>query len=217
MSTNGMNCELVDQNDLDTRYLSGSLSDEEAEAFEAHYFGCERCWGLVQQGLAVQAAHESAAPQAIRPSSPALPRPSSTGPALRPRAWWGLAAAAAVVLTIVGVRQLGPDRTTEVQQDVLRGGTAEFVVTPVLKQGLVTAAWPRIPEADVYRVRLYNPDGTLAAGSEIADTVISLRVDSLPALRPGTEVFWEVQALDRLRNPIARSDLTRAVLPSSSR
>jgi hypothetical protein len=205
MSTNGVNCELVDQGDLDTRYLAGTLTEEEAEGFEAHFFGCERCWGLVQQGLAVRAAHEPARASSI------------ARPGLHLRLRWGLAAAAAVVLTIVGVRQLGPDRTTEVQQDVLRGGTAEFVVTPVLKQGLVTAAWRRIPEADVYRVRLYNPDGTLAAGSEIADTVISLRVDSLPALRPGTEVFWEVQALDRLRNPIARSGLTRAVLPSPSR
>jgi anti-sigma factor RsiW len=213
MSTKGVNCEQVDQGALDSRYLAGTLSEEEAEGFEAHFFGCERCWGLVQQGLEVQAAHESAAPEEIRPSSPLVGTTRIPGGgAFRARPWWGLAAAAALVLAVVGIRRLVPGSDTTGPGDVLRGGVERLVVTPGVTPTSATATWPRVPDADVYRVRLYATDGTLIAEREVADTVITLARDSLP-LHPERSAFWEVQALDRLRNPIARSELTRTMLP----
>jgi len=51
----------------------------------------------------------------------------------------------------------------------------------------------------------------------VSDTTVTLVVSALDKLAPGAEAFWEVQALDRLRNPIARSELTRAALPDSTR
>lgn len=217
MAESNFSCELVDERDLDTRYLSGRLSPEEAEGFEAHFFGCERCWGLVQQGLAVQAAHDSPEPQAMHPTSAVPPRSTSARPALRPRPWWGLAAAAVLVLAVVGIRQLGLNGERTGSDDILRGGVKTLPVSAGVSGTRVTAAWPRVPETDVYRVRLYAADGTLAAESEVSDTAVSLDLNVLDKLPPGAEAFWEVQALDRLRNPIARSELTKAVLPISSR
>lgn len=208
MSRDEITCEIVDGGDLDTRYLAGKLSPEGAEAFEAHFFGCERCWGLVHQGLAVRSAFQPDASLAGSSSRPVSHQPSAA------RRWWGLAAAAGIATVAFGVWGVGSRSEDPKPEDVLRGDRAPFVLVPAADPAALTATWPRVTDADVYRVRLYAPDGTLEMERELSDTTVVLVRDSLQMLAGG-EVFWEVQALDRLRNPIARSELTRVVLPSS--
>jgi len=207
MSRNGITCELVDQEDLDTRYLAGQLSPEGAEAFEEHFFGCERCWDLVQQGLALRSAFgpDAAAPQLTRPAS--VPRKAYGG-------WWSLAAAAGIAFVAVGVWRSGHLSDPTQPEDVLRGTGTAFVVIANANDAALAAAWPRLAQADVYRVRLYRADGMTAVERETSDTSISVPVDSLGGLGTGSGMFWQVQAFDRLRNPVARSELTRVVLPS---
>jgi hypothetical protein len=194
---------MVDQEDLDTRYLAGQLSPEGAEAFEEHFFGCERCWGLVQQGLTVRSAFDADLPArlpAVRPKPQRATRP-----------WWGLAAAAIAVVAL-GVWQLGFQREPSVSEDVFRGESAAFLVTASADSARLTAAWPRVPDADVYQVRLYRADGLMAVERETKDTSVSVPLDSISIVRD-SGMFWQVQSLDRLRNAITRSDLTRAVIP----
>lgn len=198
MSADATTCDLVDERDLDTRYLAGSLSPEEAEAFEAHYFGCERCWNLVHQGMEVRSAL----------AHPAAP------PGIRPR-WWGLAAAAAVAALVVGTWWTASRSGSAPLEDVLRGDEAPFAVTAYGDKATTGAAWPRLPGADVYRVRLYTADGTLITERDVPDTSITLSRDSI-RLPAETPALWEVQALDQLRSPVARSKLTRAALPSTA-
>jgi hypothetical protein len=207
MSTNEITCAAVDERDLDTGYLAGRLSEEQAEAFEAHFFGCERCWTLVQQGLGVRSAFQP-------DSSPGRFSPSVTGRRARtPRRWWGLAAAAGIAAVALGVWRMsdlsGPSRP----EDVFRGEDRAFSVSPLASDAALGVSWPRVATADVYRVRLYAADGMLALEREIADTSLSISRDSVATLPGGAEMFWQVQALDRLRNSVAGSDLTRAVLP----
>jgi hypothetical protein len=209
MNANEITCELVDNSDLDTRYLAGRLSAEEAEAFEAHFFGCERCWGLVQQGLEVQSAFGAhTAPSGLR-SDP--PRSRTRTPAR----WWGLAAAAGIVLAAVGVWQSGHQSESRQPQDVLRGDGTPLMVNTAASSTALRASWSRLPEADVYRVRLHAVDGSLAFEREVSDTSLSVPMDSIASGSPNAEMFWQVQALDRLRHPIARSALTKAVSPDS--
>jgi hypothetical protein len=54
----------------------------------------------------------------------------------------------------------------------------------------------------------------MAFERETSDTFVSVPVDSLAPPALGGPMFWQVQALDRLRNPVARSDLARAVFPN---
>jgi hypothetical protein len=207
MPATEITCELVDQRDLDTRYLAGALNPDEAETFEAHYFGCERCWGLVQQGLAVRSAFdEDAAPTAS--SSGAPPRGWAN------RRWWGLAAAAGIAVVAVGVWRLGQVSEAPRPEEVFRGEGAPLVVATAANGTALTAAWPRVADAGVYRVRLYGADGMMAVERETSDTSVSVPVDSLAGLATGTELFWQVQALDHLGNSVARSDLIRAVPPN---
>ncbi|MGZ8397595.1 MAG: zf-HC2 domain-containing protein [Gemmatimonadales bacterium] len=207
MGTNGITCELVDERDLDTRYIAGRLNPEEAEGFEAHFFACERCWALVQQGVEVRSA--------LSPDPGAShSQREASGFRRTGRGWWGLAAAAAVAAVMLGTWWTGQPSGLGPAEDVLRGGEVPFLVTSSGTDAALQATWPRLPDADLYRVRLYASDGSLVGAWEVADTAIALERESLP-LPPGTAAFWQVQALDRLRNPIAGSELTRAVLPSS--
>lgn len=203
MSINGITCEIVDEGDLDTRYLAGKLTPEEAEAFEAHFFGCERCWGLVQQGLAVRSVFQ--ADSSVR--SPAVAaRPP------RPRWQWRGLAAAGIAAVAFGVWQIGFQRDPSVSEDVFRGERAAIPVAASTDSASLKASWPRVTDADVYRVRLYRADGQMALERETTDTSVAVPVGSV-AMTRDTAMFWQVQALDRLRNPIARSDLTRAAIP----
>jgi CHAT domain-containing protein/tetratricopeptide (TPR) repeat protein len=51
-----LDCNSVEEQDLVSQYVGQKLSPEEAEAFEEHYFGCDRCWAEVQAATEVRAA-----------------------------------------------------------------------------------------------------------------------------------------------------------------
>jgi CHAT domain-containing protein len=65
--TRTLDCHYVEENDLVSRYIAGKLPEEEAEAFEAHYFGCERCWSEVRAATEVRAAMEKPAGAPVVP------------------------------------------------------------------------------------------------------------------------------------------------------
>ena len=51
-----VDCPGTGERDVAVLYLAGKLPEDEAEAFEAHYFECERCWEEVQRGSELRAA-----------------------------------------------------------------------------------------------------------------------------------------------------------------
>jgi CHAT domain-containing protein len=89
-----LDCASIEEQDLVSRYVGRKLSPEEAEAFEEHYFACDRCWAEVQQGTEVRAAlrEEKVSAGAVRV------RPRRISPV-----WGALAVAAAVALAIGGI------------------------------------------------------------------------------------------------------------------
>ncbi|HEY7635350.1 MAG TPA: zf-HC2 domain-containing protein [Gemmatimonadales bacterium] len=201
MSADLVTCERVDESDLDTRYLAGTLSEEEASAFEEHYFGCDRCWALVQQGIAARAGLVSEA------------KAKRTRP--RVRAWWGLAAAAAIAAIGIGlwrwtIPPAGQSAVTAVR------GRGTLVLQPSATSAGAAVAWSPVSDADVYRVRLYSSDGTLLKEREVSDTSLNVPLDSIPHLSPGAKAYWDVEALNRVREPVGRSQLAEAVLSPTS-
>src|SRR5207253_2619172 len=50
-----LDCAAVEEQDLIPLYVAGRLEPQQAEAFERHYFGCERCWEDLQTATAVKA------------------------------------------------------------------------------------------------------------------------------------------------------------------
>jgi TolA-binding protein len=94
-----MNCSDVEQASIIERYLHAQLSDAEREAWESHYFECDRCFAALEALTAVRDAVRIAGPPPV--------------PVRQPRHWawpvFGLAAtaaAAALLLFIVpGMRE----------------------------------------------------------------------------------------------------------------
>lgn len=98
-----MDCDRVERDGIADRYLLRRLSDEDRDAFEAHYFECERCFGDVRSLEAIG--------EELKATDQRL------AGVQRPTVRWmpGVAAAAAVVLvagTFVWLRSPStPDRS----------------------------------------------------------------------------------------------------------
>jgi CHAT domain-containing protein len=88
-----LDCNSVEEQDLVSQYVGRKLSPEEAEAFEEHYFGCDRCWAEVQRATELRAALQKSASDAKEMAPEPVPPRVIRGP------WrnWGLLAAAAAV------------------------------------------------------------------------------------------------------------------------
>lgn len=182
-----LTCEQVDRDELDTRYLRGALDSKQAEAFEAHYFGCDRCWQLVDQGRQIRSARIA---------------PAGSGR----RLFW-IAAAAAFAAVI------GAGLWSELQRNppepigTVRSGTATLAA-PVASSvdNRLSLTWKAFPNAASYRVRLFDGDGTLVYQRELNDTSLAIAKDSLASVPQ--QLVWQVHALNPLGNEIGRFPLT---------
>lgn len=197
MSTDKPACEYADRDDVEVRYLAGRLPEEQADAFEAHYFACEACWTSVRRAREVRAAFAAAPGE--RTSVPVAPAPAAT----QPRRWW-LAAAAALAVVALGTWQLASDGDAP-SEAVLRGPADAWQPSARVSDGALLLAWPRLPAADVYHVRLFTADGALLRERTTADSSLALPLTGLPSVESGETVYWDVRALDRLREVVARA------------
>jgi hypothetical protein len=209
MQDNQTNCP-YDDTDTDERYLAGTLSPSEADAFERHYFECDSCWARVQRGSEIKAA--IAATPVVAIASARGPREASKR---RRSLLWGapLAAAAVLVLTFgrtlnyrINVDRIRPVSRIEDTAQVMRGSARNIAVSSHQNGSMLIAAWARTPSASTYRVRLLAPDGALLYERETPDTSVVLPSDSA-GNSPNT-AYWEIQALNELRGVIAVSPLT---------
>lgn len=181
-----LSCDEVEREELDLQYLRGQLSPERAEAFEAHYFGCDRCFQLVRAGRELQAT-----------------RPAR-------RSWlggrWPLLAAA-VLVAAVGVVLLRP-RPVPLSPDTERAAPAGALsLSASASAESLSVHWSPLPGAAGYRVRLYRQDGSLASERELADTALAITRAGITGSGPW---FWQVSALDRQGGELARSALVEA-------
>ena len=219
MEPTHVTCTRVEEEDLDARYLAGTLSEEEAEAFEEHYFGCERCWTAVQTGLDVRAASTATTvdPQ-VATHRPTVER-GTARPARRipRRQWLPLAIAASIVVVAVGLWQRDGGPGVAPGGDGLRGPADSIRAVASVRGRILMVSWPVTLNADRYRVRLQRSDATVVLERIAGDTVLTVSRDSLRAVADGERLYWEVQALDALRRTIARSRLVPTVVPGRAR
>jgi hypothetical protein len=105
-----MSCERFDSTETCERYLAGTLPQPERDAFEVHYFECERCFEslrvlqTVREGL--RAAGSPMPVAAAAATRLATPLAASESPARKRRGavWTGIGIAAALFAGAVAVR-----------------------------------------------------------------------------------------------------------------
>ena len=203
-------CPYGADSDIDARYLAGALSAEETEAFEEHYFGCDRCFAAVQRGAEIRAAMSS---RVTVPSTEAKPRviPIRSG-RRRLSPWHPALVAAALVIVALGIRRTVREPVSErsvapPSVDAARGTAQPLTLRSHATSTVLVAAWSALPTARSYRVRLVATDGSLLFERETPDTSIMVSRDRLPG--KGL-VYWEVQALNALRSIVATSPVVQA-------
>jgi anti-sigma factor RsiW len=195
MTDSPLTCEIVDRDDMDQRYLAGTLPPADAEAFEQHYFGCERCWALVQRGLAVRSAADRSAGR--------VPRDA--------RFQWRVGLAAALALSASAALLYSFRERAPGADDAARGANATIVASVLARGDSLTTRWRPVAGATDYRVRVSAPDGTPLLEGETADSTIAFAIGAASAAHADT-VYISVLARDALRHPIASSALTPLVL-----
>ncbi len=144
-----LTCAQVDAGEFEARYLAGRLPPADAEAYEAHYFGCDRHWNALRRATEARAAF-------------ATPRAR--------RARWALPLAA--VLTAVAVWRL-VDAFPAAEPVALRGAADSLTVAVTAGPDSLRASWPRRADADAYRVRGFAADGALLWALETPDTSVA--------------------------------------------
>ncbi len=199
MTASELTCAEVDERDLDLRYLTGKLSEQEAEAFEAHYSSCDRCWALVEPGASLRAARlpDGAAARA------------ATGGTRPHRRWWLMALAASLAVVALGLWQRAPRPAP----DQLRGDADTLALHLAPATSALRVSWPPVPDAGRYRVRLHRRDGGLLLQEETGDTTFAVPRDTLHIDAGETGLFWLVEALSRTGAVLARSGLVPQPLP----
>jgi hypothetical protein len=212
------NCPYGDESDIDARYLAGTLSPAESAVFEEHYFSCDRCFAKVQRGNEISAALGSTSASASSSRGAPIPLARARN---RFVTWRPALAAAALVIVAFGIRQVarqhpsGRPASADSAAEASRGGAPVLSLTTRGTQTTMVAVWSSIPAARSYRVRLLGPDGSLLFKVETPDTSITLSRDLLSGAADKSTAYWDVQALDALREVVATSPIVQAQTSSN--
>lgn len=198
MNSTKITCADTDERDLEARYAASQLTEDEAEAFEEHYFSCDRCWTLVQRAVEIRAVEN-------RTRRATSWRTIATSP------WLAIAAAATIV--VAGTLSVDDWRSRGSEAVTMRGSTDSLHVVTHTRGTMLVASWTRVVEASSYRARLYSASGTVLHQREVTDTTIAVSAASLPKTAPDTELYWEIQAINRTRQVVGRSGLRAIRFP----
>lgn len=200
-----IDCARAEEKDSLARYLGGRLSEADAKAFEAHYFGCERCWAEVNAAAEIREAK----------GFDVFSTPPTVTRGARRDVWTLLAAAAAVAVMVLGLRQLSEISEVSRPGTVLRGSHLEPLSLTIRpgSSGEFVLQWSARPEAQVYVVEIFGPDGATVWEKETSETTATVEAGALPTSRPGISLYATVEALDGTRQPVARSQRIRLPRP----
>jgi hypothetical protein len=198
-----IDCARIEERDLVPLYLAGRLPENVAEAFEAHYLACERCWADIQRASEIRAALG-------KPILVPLPMAGRRAHRTVPSAggWRWLAVAAGLALTTLAVWQLA-HRGVPPSEPVLRSGrTGSLPLQVEAGPGpRIVLRWPSHRNAQIYVAEVFTSDGVSVWRRETREKQVSLDQEALPTPRPGVSLLAKVEALDTMRQVVAKSEL----------
>ena len=177
-------------------YLAGTLSREEADAFERACFEDDELASELERALEIRAAQEHRRAVSGRFRSPAL----------RTRF---LALAATVSAVAIGAAlwlQSAP------QDPVMRTGAPELAVRVRPVADGVRLEWNHLEGAETYRIDIFSAAGERLTGAELARSPYLLS-DSVGAAAQGP-LYARIVAFDDVRRVVADSRLVQARPPT---
>jgi hypothetical protein len=185
-----LTCDAIVDRGLVERYLAGTLSEAEVEAFESHYLTCTRC----QNELRLAAAIRDVLPE-VQEAAPA----PDVSPAAPSRRWLGRharagAVAAAIAAVLAGVVLLQPSRESlQHREPVPETAAVPTVEAPIGEVRTVNEfRWAPVASADLYKLTLYNLAGDVVWEVDTRETHVAL--PDAPRLEPGALYLWQVNA-----------------------
>ena len=194
-----LDCPYGDESLVVADYLAGRLPRAQARAFEAHSFGCDRCFGELQRATELRATAEAHA------AGTAATRPAARGGRF---AWPAVGLAAAVALAVgIWIAQPITDRPdAPVYRDAAQSGE----ILPVefsRSEDSVALSWPAVDGADRYSVRVWSETGELLLEEDATEPSIELAERHWQDAAGTDPVYVQVLAMDELQQVIVRSEL----------
>ncbi len=187
-----LNCDEIADRALIEGYVAGRLGEAETEAFESHYLTCARCQNELRLAFAIREALPEVREAGL--PSPAKPEVSVIARRLKVSTAAALAAAAVVA----GLLLVRPSRLDEESAPAQRDEATGVEVAPSLGApgGVVAAVetfqWSQVPAADLYRITVYDAEGTAVWEAETRDTLITPPDGT--AFEPDARYIWQVAA-----------------------
>jgi CHAT domain-containing protein len=188
-----LDCTSIEEKDVVSRYVGRKLSSEESEAFEEHYFGCDRCWAEVKAATEVRAA---LAPE--HAAAKVIPLPASK------TNWRLLAIAASVAVAVLAgllvarrgtgktsvetvVAAAGSRRTTEAR---LAGPFPHAEVEPVTRGSADSKPW-RLQKAleDAQREVESHPSAEAWRAVGVAQLLLGNHDQAVDTLKKAAEKY----------------------------
>ena len=187
-----LNCDEITERVLIEGYVAGRLGEAETEALESHYLTCARCQNELRLALAIREALPEVREGGLH--APAEPGVSVISRRFKVRTAAALAAAA----VLAGLLLVRPSQLDREPAPAQRDEATGVEVAPSLRApgGVVAAVesfqWSQVPGADLYRITVYDAEGTVVWEVETRDTVIT-PPDSTE-FEPGARYIWKVAA-----------------------
>lgn len=220
-------CPHAADDDVLRQYARGTLSEEAADAFEGHLFGCDRCERELRRAVEVRAALSRAETVTVAPAVSPRVVPFSE----RRVRTFSLSAAAAVALVLgLGFWQSRAPRPVEreqvrpprpIAQEAMRGQeTPPIVASGSFSGESFTATWKPplsrtfdfagtpLRRLRLYLVQFFGEDGTPLYSVTTGETSVTAALSG--PMHVGA-FYWNVQALDADGVAIGRSELQKAV------
>jgi hypothetical protein len=197
------NCPYGGESLVVADYLAGRLSAAKTQAFEAHSFGCDRCFGELQRAVELRAAGHDRLSTETHDRQPVARSRRVMWPSL------GLAATVALAVGVWFARPLVDETPMEpVYRDVGddTGGEQGLRLAVDPNDDGVSLSWVPVQGADRYEVRVFTEGGDPVFEQQTSRTSIELSAaEWQEAGRPG-RFYVQLIALDELRQIIVQSD-----------
>lgn len=184
---------MADDNRLIHAYLTGALSESEAEAFEERLFADDKLERELKRAMEIRAALGDAADVQAQPGRGSVQR------VLLP-----LALAAGAAILAFGLIQL--QTPTEVTP-VFRGVEQRTGLEVEIADKQLNAQWRPVSDAALYELRLLAADGELLTFVEVSGSQATAEIDLNDASNNASEAAYiELIALDQFGQTIVRSE-----------